>query len=130
VSNFREEFLVLEGRAGLHLLTLIPIAQVPYSPDGFPVMGIVAPLEGPPWLPVRARNLSLGQYLTIEQGVVNLVDTDHQSSGRGMFRAWFGKRPHLLLHDLGSTWTFHTESFQKSLGSSPLQSSLAIKNPL
>ena len=41
VSNFKEEFLVVYGHHGVHLATLLPIAEIPYTGDGVPTMGIV-----------------------------------------------------------------------------------------
>ena len=49
VSNFTEEFLVVEGRSGLHLTTRLPIADVPYSLEGHPTLALVEPLDGPDW---------------------------------------------------------------------------------
>ena len=46
-SYFREEFLVVDGFHGMHVVTLVPLGEVPYSPDGLPTVGVVLPLGGP-----------------------------------------------------------------------------------
>jgi hypothetical protein len=114
VSNFKEEFLVIYGHHGVHLTTLLPITEIPYSRDGIPTMGIVQPLDGIYWIPTGTGNLSPGQHLQQQPGAVNMVTEDCQASGKGYFRGWIGQKPYLLLHDSGSPWTFHTSSFRKS----------------
>ena len=46
VSNFPEEFLVVEGLSGLHLATRVPIGDVPYSLEGHPTLALVEPTPG------------------------------------------------------------------------------------
>ena len=77
VTNFPEEFLVVNGRYGLHVVTLVPITLVPYSPDGLPTIGVVLPLDGPHWLPVRAGDFSPRQYLIAEVAKVHFISGDH-----------------------------------------------------
>jgi len=109
---------VVNGRYGLHVVTLVPITLVPYSPDGLPTIGVVLPLDGPHWLPVRAGDFSPGQHSRAEEAEVHFISGDHQSSGRGMFWAWINGSAHLLSHDTGSPWTFHTKSFREAAGES------------
>ena len=122
MSNFREEFLVVYGHQGVHVVTLVPIAEIPYSDEGLPTMGVVQPLDGPHWLPARTGSLSPCQHLKTPPEPVGMVSDHFQSSGRGYFRGWFGSRPCLLLHDRdsGSPLTFHTKSLRMSFSQTSL----------
>ena len=73
VSNFKEEFLVTPGRYGVHLATLLPIAEIPYTREGIPTLGIVQPLDGIHWVPARTGNLNPGQHLQARNGVVGML---------------------------------------------------------
>ena len=52
VSNFREEFGIVFGKKGMHLYTMVPVSNVPYTPGGHQPIHIGCPLDGPDWLPV------------------------------------------------------------------------------
>ena len=74
VSNFPEEFVVIVGHSGLHLTTLVPIADVPYSLEGHPTLEIVGPLDGPDWLPAKTGSFSPGSYSKTTVGMVGHLD--------------------------------------------------------